>query len=279
LTTGDVTTSSPLLDTSSPAFLPKAHGGIGPVYQPLAGSPLLNRVSDGSCFSDQRRATRFNGAACAAGSVDTPTVYVVVGNTGALTAGDNNILTQLRAVFGTSAVTVVGDTWNGSATPSAFVIAGSVNDAHVGTHFQQTGRPVVVLKQTLFDEMNMTNAASNEGTTNSTTLRVNGDIAGAAGYSSGGYNGGTDPTLTSSSQAYGWGNNLAGASANVFGTMPSNGANGALFQYYPFQPMFHNFSAPGARIGFFATNGAAAALNTAGNRLLQETVLAATTPF
>jgi len=41
--------------------------------------------------------------------------------------------------------------------------------------------------------------------------------------------------------------------------------------------MFHSFNAPAKRVGFFAANGAAAALNTAGNRLLQEAVLAATT--
>ncbi len=276
MATGDTTTDSPMLDTSlSPPFLPKAHGGIAPVYLPLPGSPLIGHVTDFCELNDERGGGRSSFGGCAAGAVDTANVVVVVGNPLKLTMGDLNIVAQLQAVFGSDQVTVANDYWNGYPSGSAVVVTGSVTTNHIGTSLVDMNTPFVILKQPLFNVMNMTNAS---GTTNAMNLRANGVIPSSAGFTSGGYPSGNDPTFTSSFQPYAWGN-VAANMPEVDGVITSNTGHAAVFRYFAYAQMFNSFDAPAARIGFFATDHAAAALNTAGNRLLQEAALAATLLF
>jgi hypothetical protein len=268
----DSTTYFPTLDTSGPSYLPKFYGGLGPVYMPLPGSPLLSFVNDVGYANDERGAGR-PSPWCAAGSAEPIHAVIVVGNTSKLTAGDNNVVNQLTTIFGAGNVSIVGDTWSGSPDGRVIVVTGSVNDSHIGTRFQSMSEGFLILKQSLFDKMQMTASSSNEGTTNLTALRLSGQIPASAGYTSGGYSSGNDPVLTSSSQPYGWGNNVTSTGYVVMGVVPSNTNHAGVFQSPPLDSSGPN------RVGFFATDGAAAALTSVGDRLLQQAALAASSFF
>ncbi|HET6282666.1 MAG TPA: hypothetical protein VFH73_17000, partial [Polyangia bacterium] len=167
LAEGDITTSTPGLDTNGDQ--PKPHGGVAPVYLPLAGSPLIAHVDASFCDTiDQRRVGRpLWPANCATGSVDIANAVLVVRNPASLSTGDGNVLAQIQTIFGADRVSVFPDVFQGPATfPGVVVISGSVSDANIGTHFRNLGQGVVVLKQSIYDEMNMTNssATSSEGT-------------------------------------------------------------------------------------------------------------------
>ncbi len=276
LAINDATTVSPNVDTSGPpAFLPVAHGGVAPVYLPNTGSPLIGHVTGFCELNDERGGGRSSFGGCAAGAVDTASVVVVVGNPLSLTMGDRTIVAQLQIVFGYNQVTVANDYWNGSPSGSAVVVTGSVNTNHIGTRLVGMNTPFVILKRQLFNVMNMTNGS---GTTNAMNLRVNGPIPSSAGFTSGGYQSGNDPTFASSLQPYAWGT-VDATMPEVDGMMTSNPGHAAVFRYFAYAQMFNSSYAPAARIGFFATDGVAAALNPAGDRLLQEAVLAATQLF
>ncbi len=271
----DISTSDPKLDTSSPSFLPRPHGGIGPVYLPLAGSPLLNRVTDGSCYNDQRGAGRIN-TFCAAGSADVVKVVVMVGNPAAITTGDYIVISQLNSVFGSSSVSVVSDNWAGSPAAGVVVVTGSVNDAHVGTRLRNRSEGIVILKQSLLDEMNMTASSSNEGTTSLTSLYLDGRLPSRSGYTSGGYSSGNNPALTGSSKSYGWGNRSSSTpDVEIMGSVSGTPNHMGFFRYWPGASLYNGDVAENFRIGLFATDSAAAALSGAGSSLLQQAVLGA----
>ncbi|HET6281692.1 MAG TPA: hypothetical protein VFH73_12020, partial [Polyangia bacterium] len=270
---------------------PKPHGGVAPVYLPLAGSPLIAHVDASFCDTiDQRRVGRpLWPENCATGSVDIANAVLVVRNPGSLSTGDGNVLAQIQTIFGADRVSVFPDVFQGPATfPGVVVISGSVSDANIGTHFRNLGQGVVVLKQSLYDEMNMTNssATSSEGTFSASSLRIFGTgdtfnsdhftaIGSASGFTSGGYTTvNNDPAVTASTAQFGWG--AAGQFARTDGAIPAALNNLGIFHYEQGQTMFHSFVAPAPRIGFFANDATAGALSTAGKRLLQEAVIVGT---
>ena len=284
LAAGDTVTSTPNLDTSGSKLLPKPHGGIGPVYLPLAGSPAIGRVDPSFCGNvDARGGGRPQWPLnCASGAVDVAEAWVVVGNVNALTAGDRNIVTQLQGIFDSSRVRIISDATTAGPALGAIVLSGSVSDARVTTHYRNMTGGVVVLKPSLFDEMNMTNssATTSEGTTTANALNILAtdffNSGSRAGFTSGGYASGNDPVLTTSSVSYGWG--AAGGFADADAAIRGASTHFGIFRYAPGETMFHSFVAPGNRVGFFATDAAAAVLTTAGNRLLQEAVLVGSLP-
>ncbi len=277
------TTPIPMKDTliSFPPFeetsLPMPHGGLGPVYMPLAGSPVLNRVTDGSCYNDQRGAGRSNSG-CAAGSADLFNVVVMVGNPSAITAGDYTVISLLNSIFGSSHVSVVNDYWAGSPAGQVIVVTGSVNDAHVGTRLRNRSEGIVILKQSLFDEMNMTasSSSSNEGTTSLTSLYLDGRIPSRSGYTSGGYSSGNNPALTGSAKSYGWGNRSSSTpDVEIMGSVSGTPNHMGLFRYWPGASLYNGDVAENFRIGLFLTDSAAADVTGASASLLQQAVLSA----
>lgn len=288
----DITVADPgfATGTSNSAVF---HGGVGPVYLPLptvfgSANPILNRVTDNSCQDeDQRWAPRFFGA-CTPGAVQQVLATLVVANPNALTAGDNVIKTQVTTTFGAPWITVQADTWtgplptNGNRT-APVIIAGSVSDSHIGTHFRSSPANIILLKHSLFDEMNMTNSSSSsdEGTTSTTKLShllSDNLIVALSGFSSSPvvYDGNgvpvySDPALTTSSVGFAWGK----ANVPTLWNIPGTTNHAGIFNYAAGNLMFHSFTAPAGRWGGFANDAAAAKLNPAGQRLLQQVFLEA----
>jgi CSLREA domain-containing protein len=249
---------------------PLWYGGVGRTYMPTSTSPLLNQLAGSSSpcgLPDQRGLRRYTGS-CDIGSVERASALLVVGNT-TLSSGDSVLKGLLENLGYTVTVELATSTSSGSATGKrVVVISESVTSTDVNTKFRDVSTGTVVLENALFDDMRMA------GPTNNTDYGVSNDFAinlltgpitnkfGALGFL----------TTTTSSVSQTWG--VPNVNAQREGTLNSSNSRYGLFSYYPGDIMVPNtHSAPGYRVGAFATNAAMGALTAGGRELLQEAIL------
>lgn len=251
---------------------PREAGGVGRVYVPLSNSPLVAQVSGPTIFGDQR-GTRRKASSNDIGAVQRGLALLVVGNT-TLSAGDTVLKNNLETLGFTVTVrqdsSAVASDANGK---TLVVISESVTSGNVGNKFRDTPVGVLVLELAVFDDMNMTTAA-NLGTLTASQVSLPwGSNANFLANKSGYYG---NITVTSSAVSMGWGTPPSGPYLLAQDlTTPSRSL---AFYCFAGAPMVGGFVAPGRRVGAFITDAAAASLQPAGVRLLQEAILLASGP-
>jgi hypothetical protein len=265
----DLAAQDPVLNPAA-GNLPGNFGGIGKVFLPGASSPLLDKIPHDTCgYGDQRGISRrIAGSNCDVGAVERAPALLVVGNT-TLSAGDQKVNSALTRIGFSPTIQ------SGSATSAAsangktvVVISESVNPTTVNTKFLAVAQGLAVLEPFLFDDLKMTGLTSGTdyGTTNTTGLTFNSgcDMTLKIGYS--GF-----ITTVSPAAAHGWG--VPGVGAQLCGSVGSN--KWGLFEYVKRSSLKDNSIAAGNRIGFFATEAAAAALTADGISALEGAIIAA----
>ena len=192
-------------------------------------------------------------------------ILFVVGNPSSLNASDTAIRNRLQGQGYT--VTVVDDSAStaANATGKALVlISGSVSSGNVNTKFKNVAVPVMLWKDSLYDDMDMSH--TNGGQSNQTQVLMNAANSShplAAGRT------GTTPVGNSNSEfAYG----LANANGIVIATRTSNTSRHMIFAYTQGATMYTSFVAPARRVGFFFGENTAAVATTNGWALFDAAV-------
>jgi hypothetical protein len=186
---------------------------------------------------------------------------LVVGST-TLGTGDALLKARLQglgfsvAVKASSAVTTADA--NGKIL---VVVSDTASPSSVGTKFRAVTTPVLSLEPGIFDDLGMTGTASGTdfGTVASKTQIA---IVDPSHHMAGGQTG--TITVATSPQTFNWGK--PGAQAVKIATVVGSPTRATVFGYEKGAAM-PGRAAPGRRVGWFGSNGAAAVLNAAGKEL------------
>ncbi|MDA0242658.1 MAG: carbohydrate-binding protein [Chloroflexi bacterium] len=191
-------------------------------------------------------------------------ILFVVGNPASLNASDTAIRNRLQGQGYT--VTVVDDSASttADATGKALVIISStVSSNNVNTKFKSVTTPVMLWKNSLYDDMEM---AYTIGTQNNQT-----QLLMTAANSSHPLAAGRTGTITvSSSTQYNRGE--ANSNAIIIASRTSDTARHMIFAYTQGATMYSGFTAPARRVGFFFGDDTAAGANANGWALFDAAV-------
>ncbi|HTC94727.1 MAG TPA: hypothetical protein VK699_14900 [Terriglobales bacterium] len=267
--------------------LPSAAGGVGPVYIPNHGSPATSLVptTNSFCFPgnlDERSVNRIKdgNSNCDIGAASRSSALFVVANPGGLSHGDTVVKNTLSNL-GFDVTTVDGNTvTSGSASRKAIVVVSNsvakTNLMNVPATFRDVTAGVMVMNPSLYFPMQMTGMTGmfDFGSTGGQTTVIMADQGTFSGPFFGFLIGDRGaPPVTTSGQTYGWGVPAAGSSFEDDADMSNNLTHSAIFSFSMGSQMYGTFVAPGTRVGFFASEGAANALTPQGQRLLQQAIL------
>ncbi len=191
---------------------------------------------------------------------------LVVGNT-SLSSADTALRTRLESIG--YSVTVRSDAGSSSSDATSrhlVVISGSVSPSNVGTKFNNTAVPTVVMHWDLFDEMRMTGGKSGDRNTQTGQTKVallNNTHPLAAGL----------PVLShaiySSSDALNWGKVASGGVS--IASLTNDTSRSALFGY-DIGAAMQSGTAPARRVGFFPSSTGTTRLTNVGMHLLEAAV-------
>jgi len=175
-----------------------------------------------------------------------------------LSAGDAAIQARLLAKQVTVIVRTATAAQTSDANGKAFVIiSDSVNSADVNTKFRDVVVPVMCMENALFDDMRMT------GTTSGT------DFGTAANQTALSLPPAANTTVVTAPQSFAWG--VPSSAAVKIATLSGDANRAAVFSYTSGATMVGG-SAPGRRLGFFATGSTATTLTAAGWKLFDDAV-------
>jgi F5/8 type C domain len=227
---------------------------------PLVSLILLSTCEAPGNFADAPAEIESSGQALTSGAA----VLFVVGST-TLSPADTALRNRLQTLG--ASVTVKAATaaqTSDGIGKKLIAIADSVGASDVNTKFRDSTAPVLVLKSSVLDDMNMVGPTSGAdyGTIASQTQLGLAAVSHTVAA-------GLTVAVTSSAQTFTWGK--PAATATVVATVAGNGNRSAVFLYERKSTMV-GMIAPGRRAGFFAAGTSATALTSNGWRLFDNVV-------
>lgn len=255
-------------------------GGLVAAYRPSAESPAIDHGSTdttgaGACTAKDYRGIRRiadgdkDGVGrCDVGAMEVGAALLVAGST-TLGAGDAAIRKRMENDLGF--VVFIGDddvmTAANTAGKNVVVLSESGASGVMGFRFRDVQTPVMVLEPHVYDDMALTGAGSEDyGTTPGlTSLTIVDAHAMAAGLTGA-------VTTTTSGQPYGFGRALA-PGAKCVARPNATSSRCMIFRIGKDDVLANGTKAPARRVGFFATQAAAAALSSDGGKLFDASFL------